>query len=115
MNILGIKENNIQFEIFEGALHEVANEDGVGAYPISFVLAVLENETYIYPFHFLAKFVEMEEEFIFRNSRQLCEQFIHEVENHGSINIDKWNVYVEKDFNLEEELNHEHELEQLYR
>lgn len=87
-----IKENNITFRIYEGDLVEVANEDGLGQYPVSHVIATFGDKEYIYPSHFLAHFTYVEEiqESVFMNSRDLCNNFINQIKQHGSINTEKW-------------------------
>jgi len=116
MSRLNIKDNNITFKINEGDLFEVANEDGIGHYPISWVAAEYNGKYYIYPIHFLAKFVSHDEHGDhFVNSRELCNHFISDIKEYGSINLDKWELFVPQKFNLEAELHNEFELEQAER
>lgn len=98
MSRLNIVSNNIDFSILEGDLFEVPDGDGIGYYPISWVVATFNDIQYYYPIHFLAKFVYMtsdcgqHDDDIFVNSRNLCNNFIEEVKAYGSLNIKKWNV-----------------------
>ncbi len=99
MNRLNIKEKNISFRIYEGDLHQVNTEDGIGLYPISWVIAEIGEDAYIYPPHFLAKFIEVnapenEDTTRFVSSQYLCEEFIKTIEEFGSINLDKWELCV---------------------
>jgi hypothetical protein len=118
---LDVKANNIGFHIHEGDLHEVVNEDGVGTYPISWVVASFDEHMYFYPHHFLAKFVEVEvedeveDDFVFLNSRDLCDMFISKVSDFGSINLSKWSLFIEEEFDLESDLNHQYQIEQSER
>lgn len=118
MNRLNIQDENITFGYYEDDLHEVFNGDEMGYYPLSMVWAEVHGKRYIYPSHFLAKFIFVDEigESVFVNSRQLCEDFIARIKQHGSINLNKWEEQPELEpRNLEQEWRNDYEEEQFLR
>lgn len=117
MSRLNIKEKNISFRIYEGDIHEVNTEDGIGYYPISWVIAEVGDKDYMFPTHFLAKFVEIDDPecddgYYFATSKSLCEDFIQSVKEVGSINLDKWELCVEQEYDLEQEWKNDFQREQ---
>ena len=112
MERLSIADNNINFCIIEGDLVNVATEDGLGEYPISWVGLTYKGETYYHNIHFLAKFVDKGDADIFYTSKELCEDFIEKIKKYGSVKLDLWTKLEENTYNLEEELQREYEIEQ---
>lgn len=97
MTILNVKENNLDFFIIEGDIFEVATNDGIGYYPLSFVAFSFNNETYYHPNHFLAKTTDHYDEetgdtvTILSTSKDLCNKFIEKIKSLNTIDLNRWN------------------------
>lgn len=120
MTRIDINKPDVQFNIQEGNLFEVNTEDGVGHYPLSFVVVTVPKEgqesvSYLYPCGFLASMENFEDEYLLVDSRSKCNDFIDKVKAVGSINPEKWEIYQPEPRDLEAKWRQDFEEEQLER
>lgn len=115
MSRIQLAENNVEFFIEEGDLHEVSTEDGIGYYPISWVGIVVNQQAYLHPKSFLAGFEYFEDDYMLVDSRSKCNCFIEEIKKHGSVDLSKWQKYEPVERDLEKEWHEDWKEEQLQR
>lgn len=98
-----LAEHNVEFHVKEGDIHEVNTEDGIGYYPIAWIVAVVDGVPYITKNHLLAKMVSVEDDYILYSTDALCKSLIETIRERGVINLEHWDKYepVERDLEAE--------------
>lgn len=93
MNLVNIEENNVKLGVIEGDLTEVNTPDGVGYYPMAWLLAEVNDVVYINPSHIIAKTISFEDDEVFLSTKDICNRQMNRIKEHGFLDLDKWEEY----------------------